>query len=58
MNIFGIILSFMLVLFLAYLAFYIFFETKINDYVRIGFTLSILGSLIYFMIFHMSKFWE
>ena len=55
---FGMILSIFIAFFIAYVAFFIFFElTKINGYIRLFLSGIVILGLGYYIMFIMNKFW-
>ncbi len=58
MNPFGLFLFLLICFGIFYLAFFIFFETKLDGYLRIIWSLIILAGLIYFIINYMYMIWQ
>jgi len=58
MNIYGLILSIFILLFCFYIVGLIFFDSRINSYIRVTIcTIGIIG-IIYYIMFIMQKFWS
>ena len=55
---FGMILSIFIAFFLVYVTFFIFFDKRINGYIRIGISFCLLGFTIFYIINWMPYFWR
>ena len=55
---YGMILSIFIAFFLVYITFFIFFDKRINEYVRIGISLCLLGFTIFYIVKWIPTFWR